>query len=338
MTSDSQRLSRRAYLAGAGAAATVGLAGCVDLGGTDELTLAHMPIFPDLQYYVMEAEGYFDDVDATIESREFTDGPAIVQAFGGDELDVAMFGVAPSMIVIDRGIPAKVTATNIKEPMAIMAHDEFHSMWDEHGADAFGVWEAEKGRKFRFGTFPQGSVPDVLLRYWLESEVGVDPSEAAEILEISGANAVWQAIANGEVDGTSIMEPVPTRAEQEGSPVSTFRTAAEIMPGQPAAVTLMRDEVRNSPVATQFLEAHVNATEFIDANPEETAQIVEESLGMPADQALAALRGPLSNFLTDPREIENGTEIFAEFAHENGQTDEQLSLDQIFDYSVYEGL
>jgi len=134
------------------------------------------------------------------------------------------------------------------------------------------------------------------------------------------------------------MEPVPTRAEQEGSPVSTFRTAAEIMPGQPAAVTLMRDEVRNSPVATQFLEAHVNATEFIDANPEETAQIVEESLGMPADQALAALRGPLSNFLTDPREIENGTEIFAEFAHENGQTDEQLSLDQIFDYSVYEGL
>jgi len=99
--------------------------------------------------------------------------------------------------------------------MAIMAHDEFHSMWDEHRADAFGVWEAEKGRKFRFGTFPQGSVPDVLLRYWLESEVGVDPSEAAEILEISGANAVWQAIANGEVDRTSIMEPVPTRAEQE---------------------------------------------------------------------------------------------------------------------------
>ncbi|SFR93447.1 NitT/TauT family transport system substrate-binding protein [Halomicrobium zhouii] len=338
MTSDSQRLSRRAYLAGAGAAATVGLAGCVDLGGSDELTLAHMPIFPDLQYYVMEAEGYLDDVDATIESREFTDGPAIVQAFGGDELDVAMFGVVPSMIVIDRGIPAKVTATNIKEPMAIMAHEEFHSMWDEHGADAFGVWEEEKGRKFRFGTFPQGSVPDVLLRYWLQSEVGVDPTEAAEILEISGANAVWQAIANGEVDGTSIMEPVPTRADQEGSPVSTFRTAADIMPGQPAAVTLMRDEVRNSPVATQFLEAHVNATEFIDANPEGTAQIVEDSLGMPADQALAALQGPLSNFVTDPHEIENGTEIFAEFAHENGQIDEQLSLDQIFDYSVYEGL
>lgn len=338
MTSDSRRLSRRAYLAGAGTAATVGLAGCVDLGGTDELTLAHMPIFPDLQYYVMEAEGYLDDVDATIESREFTDGPAIVQAFGGDELDVAMFGVVPSMIVIDRGIPAKVTATNIKEPMAIMAHDEFHSMWDEHGADAFGVWEEEKGRKFRFGTFPQGSVPDVLLRYWLESEVGVDPSEAAEILEISGANAVWQAIANGEVDGTSIMEPVPTRADQEGSPVSTFRTAADIMPGQPAAVTLMRDEVRNSPVATQFLEAHVKATEFIGANPEETAEIVEESIGISVDQALAALRGPLSNFVTDPREIENGTEIFAEFAHENGQIDERLSLDQIFDYSVYEGL
>jgi NitT/TauT family transport system substrate-binding protein len=305
-------------------------------GGADTLAVAHMPIFPDLQYYVMESEGYFENVDATIEGSEFTDGPAIVQAYGGGELDVAMFGIVPSMIVIDRGIPAKVTAANIKEPMAIMAHEDLQAMWDEHGAEAFSVWREEKGRKFRFGTFPQGSVPDVLLRYWLQQE-GIGTS-AVDIIEINGANAVWQAIANGEVDGASIMEPVPTRAAQEGVAVRTFRNASEIMPGQPAAVTLMSDDVRGTPAATQFLEQHVRATEFIQENPEATADIVEAGIGMDAEQALSALQGPLSNFVTDPGEIENGTEIFSEFAAENGQIEEELSLEQIFDYSVYDDL
>lgn len=40
--------SRRSFLAAAGGAATVGLAGCLggDDGGLNELTVAHMPIYP----------------------------------------------------------------------------------------------------------------------------------------------------------------------------------------------------------------------------------------------------------------------------------------------------
>ena len=330
-------IGRRTYLAGLGATAAAGLSGCLGGGGggLSDITVAYMPIFPDLQYFVMDQRGYFDAVDAEITGREFGNGPAIIQAYGGGEVDVAMFGIVPSMIVIDRGIPAKVVAANIKEPMAIMAHEEFQAMWAEEGADAFSTWERERGRPFRFGTFPQGSVPDVLLRYWLADVVGVDPEAVAEIIEIDSANAVWQAIANGEIDGSSIMEPVPTIAAEEAAPVRTFKTAAEIMPGQPAAVTLMSDEVRASDLAGQFLSQHVRATDFITANPEETAAIVEEGIGMDADRALTALRGPLSNFVTDPREIENGTEIFSRFANENGQIETRLALEQIFDYSVY---
>jgi NitT/TauT family transport system substrate-binding protein len=340
MTEYDFTLSRRSYLAGTGAAATAGLAGCLGSGSgdTEELSVAYMPIFPDLQYFVMDEQGYFDEISAEINGQEFTDGPAIIQAYGGGEIDIAMFGIVPSMIVIDRGIPAKVTAANIKEPMAVMVHDDLRAMWDEHGADAFSVWEEENGEPFRFGTFPQGSVPDVLLRYWLAEEVGVDPESAVEIIEIGGANAVFQAIVNDEIDGTSIMEPVPTRVDGTNAPVGTFRTAAEIMPGQPAAVTLMSDEVRDSALAGEFLEQHVRATEFIEANPSETADIVESGIGMDADLAREALAGPLSNFVTDPREIENGADIFSQFANENGQIDQQLSREQIFDYSIYDSL
>ncbi|TKR25247.1 ABC transporter substrate-binding protein [Natronomonas salsuginis] len=340
------RFSRRAYLGGAGAAIAGGLAGCLsgglgigsgNGGSLDELTVAYMPIYPDLQYFVMDGEGYFDRIDATIDGREFTDGPAIIQAYGGGEIDIAMFGIVPAMIVIDRGIPAMVTAANIVEPMGIMADEAFQELWAEHGADAFGIWEDERGEPFRFGTFPQGSVPDVLLRYWL-GEIGVDPESDVEIIEINGANAVWQAIASAEIDGTSIMEPVPTIAEEEESSVTMFLPASEIMPGQPAAVTLMSDEVRDSSLAGQFLEQHVRATEFIAENPDRTAEHVESGIGMPAERARRALDSPLSNFVTDPRAIESGAEIFAEFAYENEQIDQQLSIDHIFHYDVYDAL
>ncbi|EMA65600.1 ABC transporter substrate-binding protein [Halorubrum kocurii] len=332
--------SRRSFLAAAGGTATAGLAGCLGGGGgLDELTVAHMPIYPDLQWYVMEGEGYFAEIDAEVTGQEFTDGTAIVQAIGGGDIDVAMFGIVPAMIVIDRDIPAQVTAANIREPMGIMAEESFHETFEAEGADAFATWAEANGGPFRFGTFPQGSVPDVLLRYWLQ-EIGVDPesSDAVEIIEISGASAVWQAIANDEIDGTSIMEPVPTIASEEDSSVTMLRTAADILPGQPAAVTLMSDQVRGSPIAAQFVEQHGRATDFIVESPDATAQHVESGIGMPADRARRALDSTLSNFVTDPREIAEATPVFSEFAANNGQIDEQLSNEAIFDFEIYDSL
>ena len=338
MQTNGATTSRRSFLTAAGGAATVGLAGCLGGGATlDELTVAHMPIYPDLQWYVMEGEGYFSEIDAEIAGEEFTDGPAIVQAFAGGDIDVAMFGIVPAMIVIDRGLAAQVTAANIREPMGIMAEESFHETFESHGGEAFERFADDHGRPFRFGTFPQGSVPDVLLRFWLE-DIGVTPGEHVEIIEINGASAVWQAIANDEIDGTSIMEPVPTIADEEGSSVRMLRTAADILPGQPAAVTLMSDAVRDSPLASQFVEQHVRATEFIDANPDETARHVEEGIGMPADRARRALDSPLSNFITNPNEIVEATQVFSAFANRNGQIDDQLATEEIFDLSVYDSL
>ncbi|OTF00943.1 ABC transporter substrate-binding protein [Halorubrum sp. SD683] len=341
MYDSTRTASRRSFLAAAGGTATVGLAGCLGggSGGLDEITVAHMPIYPDLQWYVMEGEGYFSEVDAEVTGQEFGNGPDIVQALGGSDIDIAMFGIVPAMIAIDRGIAARVTAANIREPMGIMAESSFHETFEQQGADAFAAWEEEQGEPFTFGTFPQGSVPDVLLRFWLR-DVGVDleANDSVEIIEISGASSVWQAIANDEIDGTSIMEPVPTIAQAEGSSVEMLRTAAEVLPGQPAAVTLMSDGVRDSPIAAQFLEQHVRATDFIEENPDATAGHVEEGIGMPVDRARKALDSPLSNFITDPAEITDATQVFAEFAADNGQTDEQLSNDQIFDLGVYDSL
>lgn len=215
-------------------------------------------------------------------------------------------------------------------------------MWDpDDAAGSFAQWEEETGSTFAFGTFPEGSVPDILLRYWLINEHDLEPGQAARIIGAGGANAVFQGLANGEFDGTSIMEPVPTKVQAEGLPYEFIATAGEFMPGQPAAVTLMNDTVRGSGTAAAFVEQHRRATEFIEGNRDTAAEHASAVIGeqsLTAETAKTAMESPLSNFITDPHEIESGTKVFAEYAKRLGKTDAALSVDQVFDYSVYDGL
>lgn len=348
MTANPSPLSRRRYLQGLGGAATAGLAGCTGVfgggGGPDSLTLAYMPIYPDMQHFVLQEEGYYDELDAEIDARQFSDGPSIIQAYASGELDVALFGIVPAMIVIDKGIAAKVIAANIEEPMAIMTRNEFRSYWADapDARTAFEDWADDHG-SFTFVTFPPGSVPDILLRYWLVDTHGIDPDsfDAVEIKGPGGANAVFSALASGSADGTSIMEWVPTKVTQNELPFGVLATASDIMPGQPAAVTLMNDDVRDTDLATQFVRQHQRATEFINANPSKSAEDAVAVIGqnsLDTETARQALDSPLANFITDPRRIEAGTEIFADFAHSFEKTSEELAIDQIFDFEVYDGL
>lgn len=335
--------SRRRFLTAAGATATVGLAGCLgSLGGSnvDEIRVAYMPIYPDMQYFVMEKEGYFDELPVDVNAKEFPDGPSIVQAFGSGEFDVALFGMVPSMVVIDKGLPAKVVAANIKDAMSIITTTEFKERWETDGKDAFQTFREEKGRKFKFGTFPPGSVPDIVLRYWMRDELGLAVDEQVDVVPM-GAGKVRQALLAGEIDGTSIMEPIQTIAANTGDYTRLFNAVDFFPGGQPAAVVLMNDKFRvdNADVGTAFLEQHQRATEFTLENRDRAAEHASAIIGksvLPPDLAKQAMDSPGADFISNPHEIEGGTKIFGELAHELGKTEQKLSNDQIFDFSLYD--
>ena len=74
-------VSRRAFLEGTAGTAAIGLtglAGCLGDDEPEELTVAYMPIYPDMQYFVIKEEGYLDELSVPVDAREFTDGPSIV--------------------------------------------------------------------------------------------------------------------------------------------------------------------------------------------------------------------------------------------------------------------
>ncbi|MFB6152036.1 MAG: ABC transporter substrate-binding protein [Haloarculaceae archaeon] len=348
MMTDESPVSRRTYLRGIGSAAaagSAGLTGCSAVlgssSGLDSLDVAYMPIYPDMQYFVMEGEGYFDELSVPVNGTQFPDGPSIVQASAKGNFDVMMFGIVPAMIIMDKGIPSKITAANIEDAMQILATDEFAKLWEQHGADAFAVFEEERGRKFTFGTFPPGSVPDILLRYWLDRELGLDPETDVNVKGLGGATAVQQALLAGEVDGTSIMEPVPTIIESKGAPFQPIAWAGNFMPGQPAAVTLMHDRLRsdNREIATEFVRQHRRATRLAENDPDAAAAHAAsfiDSLG--ESTARAAMDSRASAFVTDPHAIEKHATTFSEYAARLGKTDATLSRSEMFDFGVYDSL
>ena len=346
MTSTESNVTRREYVGGLATAGAAGIAGCSGLGGpdVDMLRIAHMPIYPDIQSHIMLEEGYFDELPVDVETEIFSDGPSIVQASATGDFDVMMFGIIPAMIIVDRGIPAKITNANIVDPMLIMGTEEFAAQYESAGADAFAAYERETGEPFEFGTYPPGSVPDITLRYWLIEELGLEPDNDVTVTSLGGAGPVRQALLSGQIDGTSMIEPVPTIAKRRDAGYTDLDWSGDFFPGgQPGAVALMHERIYDGApdVAEAFVEQHRRATQFIENDPDGAARATSNVIGtesLSAEDARAALDSRASNFVSNPHEIEEGTPIFAEWASRLDRTDQTLTNDQLFEFSYWDDI
>ena len=88
----------------------------------------------------------------------------MVQALASGELDVMFFGIGPALVARGRGQEITVVASNIVEQIALIAGAELAEYWNEDDpASLFAGFEAGEGRTARIATFPQGSVPDIVL-------------------------------------------------------------------------------------------------------------------------------------------------------------------------------
>ena len=92
---------------GLAAGATTGLAGCLGAGGgsgPDSLTLGTLNVFPMMQYFVINQQGWYDDLGPDIEVQTFGGGPPLVQAYASGDIDFAYVGISPGLVAIANGI------------------------------------------------------------------------------------------------------------------------------------------------------------------------------------------------------------------------------------------
>ncbi|TKX46485.1 nitrate ABC transporter substrate-binding protein [Halorubrum sp. SD690R] len=336
-------ISRRRLLqTGATTIAATGVAGCLGQGGgsLDSVTVAYVPIYPNMQHYVMEQEGYYEDVPTDVTIERFSSGPSVVKAFASGDIDVALFGITPAMVLVDKGTEAGVLAANSRNGFKIMGTTELADLYEQEGAATFERFEEEHGRKVRFGAPPDGSVPDIVLRYWIQEDLDVDEMDSTiNKSKVPPAKAV-QTIQSGDIDATIIQEPFATIISQADG-FEELAWSGNILDNHPVTVLFANQRVLDDDeVAQSLVEQHVAATEFTGNSPDAAASHAASVIGsgVSEDLATAAIDSKASEFISDPHAITDQAATMGEFVTNVGNIEEPVVTEDLFAFDPYDAI
>ncbi|OYR61867.1 nitrate ABC transporter substrate-binding protein [Halorubrum ezzemoulense] len=336
-------ISRRRLLqTGATTIAATGVAGCLGQGGgsLDSVTVAYVPIYPNMQHYVMEQEGYYEDVPTDVTIERFSSGPSVVKAFASGNVDVALFGITPAMVLVDKGTNAGILAANSRSGFKIMGTTELVDLYEQEGPAVFERFEEERGRKVRFGAPPDGSVPDIVLRYWIQEDIDIGEMESAiNKSKVPPAKAV-QTIQSGDIDATIIQEPFATVIGQADG-FGELAWSGNILDNHPVTVLFANQRVLDDDeVAQSLVEQHVAATEFTGNSPDAAASHAASVIGsgVSEDLATAAVDSKASEFISDPHAITDQAATMGEFVANVGNIEEPVATEDLFAFDPYDAI
>ncbi|PSP66219.1 nitrate ABC transporter substrate-binding protein [Halobacteriales archaeon QS_1_69_70] len=302
------------------------------------MTVAYVPIYPNIQQYVMEREGYYEEVPVDVTIERFSSGPSVVKAFASGDVDVALFGITPAMVLVDKGVRAGVLAANSRNGFKIMATTELADLYEQAGAATFDRFEEDHDRKVRFGAPPDGSVPDIVLRYWIQEALSVGEMESAiSKSKVPPAKAV-QTIQSGDIDATIIQEPFATVIGRDDG-FGDLAWSGTILDNHPVTVLFANQQVLDdSDVAQSLVEQHIAATEFTADSPDAAAAHAASVIGsgVSEDLATAAMDSRASDFLSDPQAITDQAATMGEFVANVGNIEEPVATENLFAFEPYD--
>ncbi|WP_323174570.1 ABC transporter substrate-binding protein [Natrialba sp. PRR66] len=296
------------------------------------MTLAYVPIYPNMQHYVMEQEGYYENVPVDVTIERFSSGPNVVKAFASGDVDAALFGITPAMVLVDKGTDAGILAANSKNGFKIMATTELVDLYDQEGTDTFERFEQENGRKIRFGAPPDGSVPDIVLRYWTQEHLDIGEMDSVINKSKVPPSKAVQTVQSGDIDATIIQEPFATIIDQDDD-FGELAWSGAILENHPVTVLFANQQViDDNDVSQSLVEQHTAATEFTADSPDAAAADAASVIGsgVSEDLATAAMDSQASDFISDPHAITDQTATMGEFVANVGNIEEPIATENLF--------
>jgi NitT/TauT family transport system substrate-binding protein len=308
------------------------------------LRVGFISIIPMAQLFVMEGRGWTKDAGLPLITKRFASGPAMVDALAMGALDVAYIGIGPAMLARARGVDVKVVAANVMEQVALVARGPLAASTNEASAeesasDRFRRVRAAVNRPLRIATLPRGSVPDTVLRYYLQEVAHIDPADVQIVG--AGEDEVQRMVLTGAVDGASIVEPILSFVLEHDRSARIIARPHLMKPNHPGAVVLVTGEIiaQNREAITKLVALHIKAADFARAYPERATNDIVEYLGRGlVDPAiiLKALTSDATRLIADPRSIVAATHLLQDFEQRLGSPAAAVDVDALFDFSFYD--
>ena len=317
------------------AAFAVALAAVIALGciGTDEekittLRIGYQPSTHQVAAMVAMEEGWWLEelkpfgIDK-VETFEFPSGPPEMQAMLGGHLDVAYVGAAPPISAIAQGLDAKIVAAVNTNGSNLMVRPEV----SYSGPNSL--------RGLSLGTFPPGSIQDIVLKKWLEDN-RISP-DVIDIKSMGPGDAVT-AISAKRIDCCFLPTPAPSIIELAGNGRSVV-ASGEMWPNHACCALVVSGKlIKNQPeLVEEIIRIHIKANEFINENPDRAAEIYSAKTGQDLAMVKHSMEHWDGGWVSDPHIMIPSVMEFARINYELGYTGGRLlSEENLFDTSFYD--
>ncbi|MCU0637400.1 MAG: ABC transporter substrate-binding protein [Methanothrix sp.] len=259
-----------------------------------------------------------------IKEIEFPTGVPEMQAMVAGVLDIAYVGSAPPISAISAGLPAKiVAAVNINGSDLLL----------RPGLDYAGP---ESLIDLSIGTFPPGSIQDTVMKKWLKDNgVNIDSVD----IKAMDPGPAQSAIAAGAVDGVFLPHPAPSIIEMKGKG-NVVVQSGEMWPNHACCCLVVTDKlIKEQPdLVEQIIRTHINATDYINAHPEEAAEIYSKRTKANLTEIMHSVENWDGHWVSDPHIQVSSTLEFARVNYEMNysKAKRMLTEDELFDTSFYE--
>jgi len=332
-------IPRRTALGLTASAALIGRAQAADR----TLKVAYIPILAMSQLFVIVGEGWAAEAGLNLQLTRFSSGPAMVQALASGGYDVAYIGMGPAMVARGSGLDIRVLAANGANQGSLIGVGDFAATFTAapNPAAAFAAFRQSSGRPVRVATLPKGSVPDTVLRYWLDEVAHVAPADVQ--IQGMGEDRVQQALLAGSADAAAVLEPILTIVQERVPSAKILALGSDMFPGQPGAVLAMREAtiLAARPAAETMVRLHVRATKLIVADPARAADDTLKVIGtglISKETLVRAFQSPAMHPIANPHDVEASTERLGAYQIKLGTLARPVSNSELFDTSIYDQL
>ena len=218
--------------------------------------------------YISQDKSWFEEEGLNLTAYEsYVTGMALASALARGDIQVAYMCLIPAInVYANAKVPIKIVAGTHKYGYGLVVNPEkIKSIKDLEGSD------------IRLGCVREGGAVDVLLHKTIDK---YDLDEKKILNNIQRMNPPKQifAINTGQLDAAFLPEQWATMAEESG--LKMLLMSQDIWPEMQGSVLVVKEElIRNHPeVLEKLVKISQKATDWINQNPQEAAEIVARQL------------------------------------------------------------
>jgi len=272
--------------------------------------------------HIIREMGMLEERGIEGEWRLFGGGPAIVDSLSRGDLDLGYIGLPPVINGVAGGARIKCIAGGHVEGSVFVGKKE-----------AKGSVEENISSYPRIASPPEGSIHDVILRYWIDL-----CGHPAEVVNYPWADIILDEMVDGGIEAAVGTPSLAVLAMKYGG-AKILVPPSRLWKDNPSYGIVVRENCMGREEIKEFLALHEEVSNFLRLEPEKAAQIIAGSMDVLSPRTVEEIIRLSPRYCASlSRSFISSTMKFMPVLNELGYISREVGKGEIFDFSLIEKL